>query len=132
MDSAVYGQLVDCNAVRLYPEGLPRLQRLEEAAKSNKTLLGYIFYRRLMAEYAVRLKEDEKAKNEEESKKAREETQKWWFEQLEAFARQWPESEDATGCCVQLAISYELMGRIDDAKAWYAQLAKNSRRRKAA
>ncbi|MFN9956653.1 MAG: thioredoxin, partial [bacterium] len=24
----------------LYPEGLPRLQRLEDAAKSNKTLLG--------------------------------------------------------------------------------------------
>lgn len=109
----------------LYPEGLPRLQRLEEAAKSNKSLLGYIFYRRLMAEYAVRLKEDEKAKNEEENKKAREETQKWWFEQLEAFARQWPESEDAPDAVVQLAISYELMGRIDDAKAWYAQLAKN-------
>lgn len=109
----------------LYPEGLPRLQRLEEAAKSNKTLLGYVFYRRLMAEYAVRLKADEKAKTEEESKKAREETQKWWFEQLEAFARQWPESEDAPDAVVQLAISYELMGRIDDAKAWYAQLAKN-------
>jgi tetratricopeptide (TPR) repeat protein len=109
----------------LYPEGLQRLQKLEEAAKSNRTLLGYIYHRRLMAEYAVRLKEDEQVKNEEEAKKASEATQKWWFEQLEAFVRQWPQSEDAPDAVIQLAISYELMGRIDDAKGWYAQLAKN-------
>lgn len=101
-----------------YPDGLPRLLALQEAAKSNQTLLGYIFYRRLMAEYAVRL-------NEEKGTEARGATQKWWFEQLEAFARQWPESDDALDAIVQLSISSELMGRIDDAKAWYAQLAKN-------
>jgi tetratricopeptide (TPR) repeat protein len=109
----------------LYPEGLPRLVQLQAAAKSNQSLLGYIYYRRLMAEYAVRLKEDDKAKAEEDIRKARESTQKWWFEQLEAFAKQWPNSEDAPDAVVQLAISYELMGRIDDARAWYAELAKN-------
>jgi peroxiredoxin len=93
--------------------------------KSNQTLLGYIYYRRLMAEYAVRLKNDDGAKSEEDGRKARETTQKWWFDQLEAFARQWPQSEDAPDAVVQLAISYELMGRIDDAKAWYERLAKN-------
>jgi len=109
----------------LYPEGLPRLMQLQDAVKSNQTLLGYIYYRRLMAEYAVRLKNDDTAKSEEEGRKARETTQKWWFDQLEAFARQWPQSEDAPDAVVQLAISYELMGRIDDAKAWYERLAKN-------
>jgi len=108
----------------LYPEGLPRLIALQEAAKANQPLLGYIFYRRLMAEYAVRLKNDEKIAPAEAAK-SRAATQKWWFEQLESFARQWPKSEDAADAVVQLAISYELMGRIDDAKAWYAQLAKN-------
>jgi peroxiredoxin len=78
-----------------------------------------------MAEYAFRLKDDEKVKDEAEARKAGEVTQKWWFEQLEAFARQWPQSEDAPDAVVQLAISYELMGRIEDAKSWYAQLAKN-------
>jgi peroxiredoxin len=97
---------------------------LQEAAKSNQALLGYIYYRRLMAEYAVRLKEDEKVPAAGAAK-ARELTQKWWFEQLEAFASKWPKSEDAPDAVVQLAISYELMGRIEDAKAWYAQLAKN-------
>ncbi len=109
----------------LYPEGLPRLITLQDAVKSNETLLGYVFYRRLMAEYAVRLKDDDKAKTPADGAKLRESTQKWWFEQLEAFARKWPQSEDAPDAVVQLAISYELMGRLDDAKAWYEQLAKN-------
>ena len=51
----------------LYPEGLPRLIALQDAVKSNESLLGYVFYRRLMAEYAVRLKEDDKAKTEAEA-----------------------------------------------------------------
>lgn len=109
----------------LYPDGLPRLIKLQEAVKSNQSLLGYVFYRRLMAEYAVRLKEDLKVTDEADARKAGEATSKWWFEQLEAFASQWPNSEDAPDAVVQLAISYELMGRIDDAKAWYGQLAKN-------
>ncbi len=109
----------------LYPEGLPRLVALQDAVKSNEVLLGYVLYRRLMAEYAVRLKEADKAKNEGEAREAREATQKWWFEQLEGFARKWPKSEDAPDAVVQLAISYELMGRLDDAKAWYEELAKN-------
>jgi TolA-binding protein len=109
----------------LYQEGLARLQKLENAVRPNTSLLGYVYYRRLMAEYAVRLKQDDKTTGEAEARAARETTQKWWFEQLEAFARQWPNSDDAPDAVVQLAISYELMGRIDDAKAWYGQLAKN-------
>jgi len=109
----------------LYPEGLPRLVAIQDAVKSDESLLGYVFYRRLMAEYAVRLKVDDKAKSETDAREARETTQKWWFEQLEGFARKWPKSEDAPDAVVQLAISYELMGRLDDAKAWYEQLAKN-------
>ena len=110
----------------LYPDGLPRLEALQASAKGNQALLGYIFYRRLMAEYAVRLKKDDGDKEKSaDAQKAREETQKWWFEQLEAFATQWPKSQDAPDAVVQLAISYELMGRIADAEAWYSQLAKN-------
>ena len=109
----------------LYPEGLQRLLALQDAVKTNETLLGYVFYRRLMAEYAVRLKEDDKATAEADARKARELTQKWWFEQLEAFAKKWPNSEDAPDAVVQLAISYELMARLDDAKSWYEQLARN-------
>ena len=103
-----------------YAEGLQRLAALQEKVKANDELLGYVFYRRLLAEYAVRLKTD----NTEQ----RDAAQKWWLEQLEVFAKRWPKSEDASDAIVQLAISLELMGRIDDAKGWYTTLAREHER----
>jgi hypothetical protein len=104
-----------------FADGLTRLTALEDKVKANEPLYGYVFYRRLLAEYAVRLK---KAENEEQ----REAVQKWWLEQLEVFARRWPKAEDAADAIVQLAISLELIGRIDDARAWYTELAKSYER----
>jgi thiol-disulfide isomerase/thioredoxin/flagellar hook-basal body complex protein FliE len=103
-----------------YPEGLDRLTALQEKVKENEDLLGYIYYRRLLAEYAVRLKTEDEAK--------RETAQKWWLEQLKVFAERWPKSEDASDAIAQLAISLELMGQIDDARAWYTRLAKDYER----
>ncbi|MCA9058916.1 MAG: redoxin domain-containing protein, partial [Planctomycetaceae bacterium] len=100
-----------------YDEGLQRLIKLQDAVKADRALLGYVSYRRLLAEYAVRLKTDDQA--------AREEAQKWWLSQLEAFVEQWPNAEDSVEAIIQLAISLEFMGRIDDAKAWYTRLAKD-------
>lgn len=104
-----------------YPEGLNRLAALQEKVKASDDLLGYVSFRRLQAEYAVRLK---KAANETEQGEA----QTWWFSQLEAFAKRWPKSEDTSDAIVQLAISLELMGRLDDAKSWYQRLAKDYER----
>lgn len=100
-----------------YDAGLKRLLALQEQVKANDELHGYVWYRRLLAEYAVRLKT--------EDDKARQETQEWWLKQLEVFAEQWPKSSDASDAVVQLAISLELAGRVDDAKRWYGQLIKN-------
>ncbi|MFO0425182.1 MAG: redoxin domain-containing protein [Planctomyces sp.] len=103
-----------------YPEGLERLTALQDKVKENEDILGYVYYRRLLAEYAVQLKTDDETK--------RDAAQKWWLEQLEVFAKRWPKSEDAADAIAQLAISLELMGRLDDAKAWYARLAKDYER----
>lgn len=100
-----------------YDAGLKRLTALEGQVKANSELLGYVYYRRLLAEYAVRLKT--------EDPKARQEAQDWWLKQLEVFAGKWPKSADASDAMVQLAISLELVGRIDDARRWYAQLLKD-------
>ncbi len=100
-----------------YDAGLKRLQALQDQVKSNNELHGYVWYRRLLAEYAVRLKT--------EDDKARQETQEWWLKQLEVFAKKWPKSTDASDAVVQLAISLELAGRVDDAKRWYGQLVKD-------
>lgn len=97
-----------------YDGGLKRLEALEAKVRGDKKLLGYVTYRRLLAEYAVRLKT--------EDNKEREAAQDWWLKQLEVFAKTWPESEDSADAMVQLAISLELIGRIDDAKRWYATL----------
>lgn len=100
-----------------YDAGLKRLNALQDQVKTNDELHGYVWYRRLLAEYAVRLKT--------EDDKARQETQEWWLQQLEVFAKKWPKSTDASDAVVQLAISLELAGRVDDAKRWYSQLVKN-------
>jgi peroxiredoxin len=100
-----------------YDAGLKRLSALQEQVKANDELHGYVWYRRLLAEYAVRLKT--------EDDKERQETQEWWLKQLEIFAEKWPKSSDASDAVVQLAISLELAGRVDDAKRWYGELIKN-------
>lgn len=100
-----------------YDGGLKRLQAIQDQVKASNELHGYVWYRRLLAEYAVRLKT-------EDSKK-RQEAQEWWLKQLEVFAGKWPKSADASDAMVQLAISLELVGRVDDAKRWYSQLVKD-------
>jgi hypothetical protein len=100
-----------------YDAGLTRLTALQDQVKSNPALLGYVWYRRLLAEYAVRLKTDDD--------KVQQEAQEWWLKQLEVFAQKWPQSTDASDAIVQLAISLELTGRLDDAKRWYSQLVKD-------
>lgn len=100
-----------------YNAGLKRLEALQEQVKSNDSLLGYVWYRRLMAEYAVRL-QDPKEEN-------RQQAQEWWLKQLQVFAERWPKSSDTSDAIVQLAISLELMGRVDDAKRWYTELVRD-------
>ena len=103
-----------------YPDGMQRLMKLQEQVTGDEDLLGYVWYRRLLGEYAYRLKP--------EDDEARQKAQAWWLEQLEIYARRWPKSEDAADAIVQLAISLELMGRLDDAKAWYQRLARDYER----
>lgn len=100
-----------------YNDGMKRLVALQEQVKSNDSLLGYVWYRRLMAEYAVRL-QDPKEEN-------RQQAQEWWLKQLQVFAERWPKSNDTSDALVQLAISLELMGRLDDAKRWYGELVRD-------
>ena len=86
-----------------YNEGLKRLEGLQQQVKANQPLHGYVWYRRLLAEHAVRL-----ANTDE---KAQQETQGWWLKELETYAQNWPTSNDASDAIAQLAISLELMGR---------------------
>jgi peroxiredoxin len=98
-----------------YNEGLQRLTALQEQVKANEELLAYVWYRRLLAEYAVRLKPGDE--------KAQQQGQEWWLKELEAYSQRWPQAPDTVDAIAQLAVSLELSGRIDDAKRWYGVLA---------
>ncbi|MCH2201113.1 MAG: redoxin domain-containing protein [Fuerstiella sp.] len=101
-----------------YPDGLKRLSQLQEQLRKDPQMQGYVWYRRLLAEYAVRLQN-----SEEEDQRAA--TQEWWLSELEKYAKKWPKSDDAADAVIQLAISLEIMGRLDDARGWYQRLAAN-------
>ena len=101
-----------------YPDGLKQLTRLQDQVRTDQQTQGYVWYRRLLAEYAVRLRQSQK----EEERTA---TQEWWLNELERYAERWPRSDDAADAIIQLAISLEIMGRLDDARSWYTRLAAN-------
>ncbi|MCA9036451.1 MAG: redoxin domain-containing protein [Planctomycetaceae bacterium] len=103
-----------------YAAGPKRLADLQEKVKDNEELLSFIYYRRLLAEYAIRLKNADP--------KAPDAAQTWWGEQVEAYVKRWPKSESAPEAIAQLAIGAELLGRIDDAKSWYTMLARDYER----
>eukprot|EP00913_Durusdinium_trenchii_P028476 g26704.t1 len=114
-------QLVDGLAASvqsgLYPAGLKRLKEIEADARRNRpksSLVPYVTFRRLLAEYTVELQ------NSTSDKRAS--VQKWWLKELERFAAAYPESNDASEAMLQLAITQEFGGEIGIAKKWYRKL----------
>lgn len=115
-------QLVDGLTIAIqseqYPAGLKQLQSIEANIKKTaprSTLLPYVIFRRLLAEYSVRLQKSAADK--------RGDVQKWWLKQLEQFASNYPRSADAPEAILQLAIALEFGGQVDKAKQWYRKLA---------
>ncbi|MEX0702516.1 MAG: redoxin domain-containing protein [Planctomycetales bacterium] len=101
-----------------YPAGLVRLQQIEADAarrQPKSAIVPYATYRRLQAEYTVRLQaaqEDERAK-----------VQEWWLAQLQAFAKEHSKSEVAAEALFQLAFTHEVAGQLEEALKWYAAVA---------
>ncbi len=100
-----------------HPGDLKRLADLQDLVKTNEALLSDVWFRRLRAEYTVRMQPD--------NNDQRQAAQEWWLEQLEDYVRKWPKSENAADAVAQLGVGLELMGRIDDAKKWYTVLVQD-------
>lgn len=101
-----------------YPDGFERLKAIEADAirqSPESPVVPYAGYRRLQAEYTLRLQQ---AKEEERAK-----VQEWWLEQLQEFAKKHPKSEVAAEALFQLAFTLEVAGQIDEARKWYAEVA---------
>jgi thiol-disulfide isomerase/thioredoxin len=117
-------QMIDsiASAVQIgaFPEGLDRLKTLEGELKDSKpksTMIPYIAYRRLLADYTTQ----QKAAT---SNTKQQDIQKWWRGQLEKFTKDFPAAEDAPEALLQLAIANEFTGQMPDAEKWYSELAK--------
>lgn len=102
-----------------YPEGVRQLTAVENDLKQQRPkskLIPYTAYRRLLADYTVKL---QSAMADAEK---REELQTWWLEQLKGFVEQYPDADDSADALLQLAITEEFSGNADTAKKWYTQL----------
>jgi len=102
-----------------YSDGLSQLQTIEANIRRENPqspLVPYVAFRRLLAEYTVRL---QKASADE-----RPQVQEWWLKQLEDFANTWPNAEDAPEAMTQLAIALEFSGKLDEARKWYGKAVK--------
>lgn len=101
------------------PDWAKRLNAIEADVRKKSPaspLLSYIAFRRLLAEYNKRLQDTEPDK--------RQEVQKWWLEQLADFVKKYPDAEDAPDAMLQLAITEEFSGHMDESLEWYTRLVR--------
>jgi thiol-disulfide isomerase/thioredoxin len=118
-------QLVDGIAAAIqtgsYPEGTAQLAAMERTMGKDdpkSSLVPYITYRRLLAEYSSRL-QDPQATAEK-----RQQVQDWWLIQLNDFAERYGNEPDAADAMLQLGMTLEFLGKNTDANRWYQQLVK--------
>jgi hypothetical protein len=88
-------------------------------AAPRSALAGYVVYREMSADYALKLtpgtiKPNEMTKLQDE-----------WKEKLAKYVDDYPSAEDAPDALMQLGMVNEFMGKETEAKNWYAQLIKN-------
>ena len=101
-----------------HPDGLIELRRLDsesQAGAANSKLAPYVKYRYALASYSRDI--------QQATPQQRQEVQKGWVKQLQAFVEAYPTSADAPDALLQLAITQEFAGQQKEAKTWYQKLA---------
>jgi thiol-disulfide isomerase/thioredoxin len=94
-----------------------RLDSLEKQlvkAMPASNLTAYVAFRRMQADYSVKL-----AKNEKNFSKVQED----WLVTLAGFVKAYPKAEDTPDAMLQAGMVCEFLGKDADAKTWYTQLA---------
>ncbi len=102
-----------------YTDGVSRLRRFENAMSSVaklKSHKSYVAFRAITAEYVQKVS----APNADFSK-----TQKEYLGQLEEFVSTYPTSPDSAEALLQIGLSAELSGDVEDASKWYSRAAKD-------
>lgn len=101
------------------PDGAERLKSLFEKLdkdKADKNLVAYVKFRQLYAAYVLSMQ----APKADYGK-----IQTAWIKTLEDYVGDYPSSPEAAEAMLQLAITQESSGQEDEAKKWYARIAKD-------
>jgi thiol-disulfide isomerase/thioredoxin len=117
-------QIADCYSSAAQNGDRASLQKLTQAknniiaAEPGSILAGYLAFRELSADYALKLndgvKPEQMARFQEDFK-----------DRLTKFVQDYPTAEDAPDALMQLGMLHEFLGKEPEAKNWYAQLVKN-------
>lgn len=121
-DRDVWGrQLVDMLSTAVqsgeFTDGKDRLRKFaDRIAKEGQdnNLAAYAQYRLMMAEYI----QSQSAPNADFAK-----IQEAWLKSLEAFIKEYPQSQEASEALLEVATTYELAGQLEDAAKWYGEVA---------
>lgn len=103
-----------------HPQGLQQLIQMEtnlRKASPKSALLPQLAYRRLRADYSVRLS---KATTEQ-----RPEVQKWWLAELQQFTTDFPAAETTPDAMLDLGNTHEFTGNVAEARKWYTALSQS-------
>ncbi len=104
-----------------YNDGIEQLKSMltdvkKESPKSS--LVAYLTYRIMTAEYSQKLR---KAPSDKTS-----EIQEKWLESLEEFVTKYPKADDSPEALFQLGSTYEFSGKLKDARTWYVKLSSSA------
>ncbi len=103
-----------------YPAGIKRLDALYhklEKSQPGSDLAAYVKYVEITAEYTLKL---QGSKTSDFSK-----VQAEWLKNLEKYAEAYPKSPNTAEAMLQVAMSKEFAGEEEEAKDWYARIAKS-------
>ena len=98
-----------------YPGGVEELKGLESGLTGD--LGARATYRRIVAEYADRIRGVEPNKQGP--------VNEWFLDAVEGFVNKYPKSPDTPEALFQLGSSYELEGKVKEAKQWYTAAQRN-------
>ena len=114
------GQMADMVSAAVqsgsYPQGIARLQALEEKLAANKAptnLRTHVLFRRLQAEYGLSLSQP---------KADYAKIQEHWLKQLEDFVGKHGKSSHASEALLQLAMASEFADEPQTAEKWYQRI----------
>lgn len=104
-----------------YTDGLEQLKLMLadiEKKTPKSSLVAYLTYRIMTAEYSLKLRKAPTDKTAE--------IQEQWLKSLEAFVTKYPKEDDSPEALFQLGSTYEFSGKMKDARTWYAKLSSSA------